>query len=366
MSADHRSDVFADTGEFAWLIPGFINRFKLECPVCGAAIRVVPEPPVPPAPAKTRIKVRCGGCLTIIRMRLEPPRIPDHSDLDLAAVEAIPPDLESEPGTVPDIPTPVTAPVAAPARPAQPPGPAAPVPAQLVVLPLPAAAPPRPTAWPEPVRGPRRVRRVVLGGGVVLGVVTAIAFFGWPGPSRDRQLWLVPGPGQYKGPGQGEPRPIDPSEWVDASFNSVRQGDARVRLAGVSVGRPRLKNGQTGTTRLLMVWTRVDHTGNRGRLDFRAWPGSEPGGGRPTAVLTDHLGNRYTARTLGPGEELDGHEAGASLVPRGYAHAALLFDPPSAAVPHLKLELPAEAVGGRGVFRFQIPWSMIAFDGDRK
>jgi len=50
-----------------------------------------------------------------------------------------------------------------------------------------------------------------------------------------------------------------------------------------------------------------------------------------------------------------GHVRTASLAPGKYVEDVLVFEPPAADVQSLRLELPAEACGRSGVFRFQIP-----------
>ena len=52
-------------------------------------------------------------------------------------------------------------------------------------------------------------------------------------------------------------------------------------------------------------------------------------------------------------------ERRAAVFPVVFQERVFLFEPPAAGVAYLRLEVPAEAWGGRGAFRFTIPRSML-------
>ncbi|TMQ32989.1 MAG: hypothetical protein E6K70_15585 [Planctomycetota bacterium] len=49
----------------------------------------------------------------------------------------------------------------------------------------------------------------------------------------------------------------------------------------------------------------------------------------------------------------------AAVFPVVFQEGVFLFEPPAPGVAYLRLDVPAEAWGGRGAFRFTIPRSML-------
>ena len=76
------------------------------------------------------------------------------------------------------------------------------------------------------------------------------------------------------------------------------------------------------------------------------------------AAIAELGGQRLTPARLSFDELPAGVTYGGSLSPGHGVEDVLVFDPPPATGP-LRLDLPAEAWGGRGVFRFLVPASMI-------
>src|SRR5207249_4308345 len=79
---------------------------------------------------------------------------------------------------------------------------------------------------------------------------------------------------------------------------------------------------------------------------------------RPEAMLTDNTGKAYAQLEVLAAGVVD-KERKASVFPVATVDEVLAFAKPARAVESLRLELPAAAWGGAGVFRFTIPRAMI-------
>ncbi|HEY8504726.1 MAG TPA: hypothetical protein VIL46_09095, partial [Gemmataceae bacterium] len=78
----------------------------------------------------------------------------------------------------------------------------------------------------------------------------------------------------------------------------------------------------------------------------------------PRPSLTDNSGRAYRERQPGPDED-DGEVRKSTLFPVAAGEPDYLFEAPPKGVEFLRLEVPVEAWGGTGVFRFTIPAGMI-------
>lgn len=406
-------------------LPASGVRVKLQCPTCGAVLRSLATAKGAGSAYRLRLKMECPGCASVLKLTVQPPhsRRPDATEpcesettaselaayernssdpfadapVKTAAAALSPPTFASaasaaeETGT--DPPPPGTR-VPSPARP----------PVQHVA--------PTPYSGPAPERwrglvplglgvvalallpisglsvlalacgglglllGGRSVFRALgteggiglplAGSAVSVGALLAVVV-GMTSASNDpdpRPL-LVPGPGQYDGPSKGQPMPIDPSEWVDASKNAVQQGNARVRLTYAFTGSAGSGEGKPGKTKALTIGIRIEHIGVKRTLRYGSWAEMRAEAGKPAVGLTDDKGQPYLLRVRAPGSETEGQVHAASLGPREYACDTLVFEAPPAHIAFLHLELPAEAVGGTGAFRLLLPRAMIVYDKGR-
>ena len=75
--------------------------------------------------------------------------------------------------------------------------------------------------------------------------------------------------------------------------------------------------------------------------------------------LTDNFKNTYKRVNFGLLAEVKGQIKSESIYPGKTVNDLLVFEVPLKNVQYLRLELPAENIGGSGKLRFQIPQSKI-------
>jgi hypothetical protein len=211
----------------------------------------------------------------------------------------------------------------------------------------------------------RPVRQLFPAAGVVLsGLVLAVALFvpGLLGPRYEvsrirsdydpeavRMIPLKLGPDSASG--------LAADGWADASRAAVQQGHVRVQITGAGVGPVQVVDSKKRYTKhpLLAVGVRVQHLGHGQPFRFVHW-GTTGERAVPQVVATRD-GTRLTPAHLGT-DVPAGVTYGYDLHPGKGVDDLLVFEAPAGHGP-VRLELPAEAWGGRGAFRFQIPASMI-------
>jgi hypothetical protein len=145
--------------------------------------------------------------------------------------------------------------------------------------------------------------------------------------------------------------------YADASRAAVQQGFIRVRVTGATLGPLSSREPKRKPTAqpYLSVGVRVQHLGHGPAVRFIHWGVTEERAVPPAAAEADGL--RLPARLNWadlPVRPVLVQELWSGLA----AETLLLFDPPTSPGT-VRLELPAEAWGGRGAFRFLIPRSMI-------
>jgi hypothetical protein len=152
--------------------------------------------------------------------------------------------------------------------------------------------------------------------------------------------------------------PDDP-DWADAGRTALQQGPITLQVEEVAIAQVQLATGENKKGK--MEWCLVVRLRIHRMPDPAASAAKQPPdvtflkeANRPT--LTDAAGKVY--------ELLDVQTGGAAEKARGVAEfglisRALVFEVPAPGVQQLRLELPAEAWGGTGTFRFAIPGSMI-------
>lgn len=148
----------------------------------------------------------------------------------------------------------------------------------------------------------------------------------------------------------------DAAEWVDASSRAAMQGDVRVRIVSVGVGPVRLTDGRGARlTRenYVHVVVRVYNAGTERVLSYRTWNDGAPN-------LRNQNDKPLALARFDAGSEIAGRTRGGDLRPGRNLTDLLLFEVPATELRSLRLELPADHAGGRGVLRFTIPRTMIA------
>jgi hypothetical protein len=154
--------------------------------------------------------------------------------------------------------------------------------------------------------------------------------------------------------------PGDP-EWADASWAALHQGPMRVQVVSVSVHPLKAKSSPTKTIvtgEYLFIRLRIHRAEAAG--EFAAKRAQKPGGNpeqlRPS--LRDKTGRVYQPRDVQEVAVVENQRKSA-LFPVSFLDEVLVFEAPFNDVDYLRLEVPAEAWGGKGAFRFTIPGSMI-------
>ncbi len=142
--------------------------------------------------------------------------------------------------------------------------------------------------------------------------------------------------------------------WADASKAAVQQGTVRVQVTGATLGPIDIEPRDTAKTRLtkeryLTITVRLQHLGHEGPVTFIPWTGD---------AAIERNGRRSTALDLTPQIVAGQLRDPLQLHPGRMIGTVFVFEP-SPNPESIRLELPAETWGGRGMFRFSIPTTMV-------
>ncbi len=157
---------------------------------------------------------------------------------------------------------------------------------------------------------------------------------------------------------------LGPGGYADASRSALHQGLVRVQITGATVAPVQVVDSKKRFTKqsFLAITVRIQHLGHGNRFRFVHW---DTTGERPVpaaSATTD--GRKLIAANTGQDVPV-GVTFGYDVFPGKSVDDQLLFEAPDAVGP-VRVELPAEAWGGRGVLRFQIPSSMIVVQPGKK
>lgn len=162
----------------------------------------------------------------------------------------------------------------------------------------------------------------------------------------------------------------DPTGFVDASKFALQKGTVRVQITGAAVAPVQVVDAKRRFTKqsLLAVVVRVQHLGHWDRFRFTHW-GTAGARAVPPVVATAD-GRPLAPANLGRDVPV-GVTFGADVYPGKAVEDVLLLDPPDGAaspgaVAAVRVELPAEAWGGAGAFRFHVPGPMISIQPAKK
>jgi hypothetical protein len=210
------------------------------------------------------------------------------------------------------------------------------------------------------------IRQLFPVAGVVLsGLVLAVSLFspGLLGPQYEASrmksdydpeaVQVIP---LHLGPVAGA-EGLQADGWADASRAVVSQGPVRVQVTGATVGPVQVIDSRKRHTKqpLLAIGLRVQHLGHGSLIHFVHW-GTAGERVVPEPVATQG-GGRLAPAHLGADVPV-GLTYGQELHPGRQVDDLLVFEAPAGTGP-VRLEVPAEAWGGRGAFRFQIPPAML-------
>ena len=211
----------------------------------------------------------------------------------------------------------------------------------------------------------RRTRLLFPATGIAvtcLVLVAAVRFPGLLGPDflayrtsdalDPEAMQVVPLPGSPPNAG-----PADP-DWVDASRAGLQQGRLFIEVPDVSIGSVTATSASTRNIspgQYLLLRLRIKQIEVAGK--FTAKRSQPPLFAKVRPGLKDNTGKVYPLRDVQ--EVAAVSERRAAVFPVVFQEGVFLFEPPAAGVAYLRLEVPAEAWGGRGAFRFTIPRSML-------
>jgi hypothetical protein len=138
------------------------------------------------------------------------------------------------------------------------------------------------------------------------------------------------------------------SEWFDAHTFAAQQGGLRVRVLSAVVKPAFSTKASKEQPLFLHVQLSLSNLMAEEYIAYAGW-----GPGKTAAVLRDDTGKQYKVQPAPTGGRL------LVIEPQDSLGDTLLFEPPTEPVEYLRLELPAAAVNGEGVLRFEIPKEMI-------
>jgi hypothetical protein len=145
--------------------------------------------------------------------------------------------------------------------------------------------------------------------------------------------------------------------YADAARAALQQGTIRVRIGRATVAPVQVVDSRKRFTKqpYLAVTVQIQNLGTPARVRLVHW-GTTGERAVPEAVATAG-GVKLAPANLNPDVPV-GLSYGQELFPGKSASDLLVFEAPTLGAP-VRLELAAEAWGGSGVFRFQIPGTML-------
>jgi hypothetical protein len=157
---------------------------------------------------------------------------------------------------------------------------------------------------------------------------------------------------------------LDYDGYVDAGRAVFQQGHIRVQVTAAVVGPVQVVDSKKRFTKqpYLAIGVRVQHLGNGPQVRFIHW---DTNGERNVPAATASVEGRPLSLANTGSDVPVGVAFGVDLFPSKSVNDLLVFEAPTTAGP-VRLELPAEAWGGKGTFKFQIPTSMIVTQTARK
>jgi hypothetical protein len=150
---------------------------------------------------------------------------------------------------------------------------------------------------------------------------------------------------------------LETDGYADASRAAVQQGMFRVKILSATVGPVQVVDAKRRYTKqsYLAVTVQIQDLGSASRVRLVHWGAP---GERTVPDATATAGGRTLAPANLGADVPVGVSYGQYVFPARSATDLLVFEAPLPGT-SVRLELPAEAWDGHGVFRFQIPSSMI-------
>lgn len=164
--------------------------------------------------------------------------------------------------------------------------------------------------------------------------------------------------------GDGGAEPATPAiEWADA-LAGTRAGDVKVSVASVEVGRVRVKGfgGEVESKDAnLLIHVRIENGSETRKVEYRSWGQADSFGfgEKRASELVDNFGNTYKSVGFSVTMRPVGQLLSESVYPGKSVDDLLVFEVPVDKAEFLRLTLPANAFGGKGMIRLQIPKDAI-------
>lgn len=142
--------------------------------------------------------------------------------------------------------------------------------------------------------------------------------------------------------------------WADASKAAVQQGTVRVHVTAATLGPVDIEPRDAAKSRLtrdryLSIAVRVQHLGHDSPVTLIPWSHD---------AVVERNGRRSTSLDLSPQVVVGQLRDPVQLHPGQMVGTVYVFEASAGPEP-VRLELPAEAWGGHGTFRFHIPASQV-------
>ncbi|MCS6977043.1 MAG: hypothetical protein NZM31_08575 [Gemmatales bacterium] len=162
--------------------------------------------------------------------------------------------------------------------------------------------------------------------------------------------------------GRGEARTLDESEWVDATSTAIHRQDVWVKVQSARIERVGFEvqgRRQLSDRPYLVIRIQLANVGVERPVEYKSWRQFQSGSGSERVTLRDSSGRTLGAAGLPSGTQLVGAVREARIFPDKSHDDFLVFEPPGNDFQFLDLQLPGQAVGVEGDFRFRIPRSMV-------
>jgi hypothetical protein len=163
-----------------------------------------------------------------------------------------------------------------------------------------------------------------------------------------------------------EGRPLTEGEWVDATTESIRQGDVAIRVESAKVGP---LPGGTGKGSYVLIHIKFANAGNAQTISLEGFSNEQhrpvltDASGRSFAFLEQRL--RKQARGAPAFEDAGGAKV-VEVMPARFQDLLLIFASPSSTFEEVRLELPSAAWGQKGACKLRIPASIEFNKPDKK
>jgi hypothetical protein len=162
-------------------------------------------------------------------------------------------------------------------------------------------------------------------------------------------------------PGSRDNAALRDPEWADASQAALQQGPMQVQVLSASISPVKANSSPTktiGQAEYLFIRLRTQQAEAASDFATKRTPVTGPRSEQPRPTLTDKTGRVYQAKDIQQVAAVE-NKRRSGVFPVSSHDEVIVFETPPSGLEFLRLEVPAEAWGRKGAFRFTIPGSMI-------